>query len=240
MDLHVPRLLLLLPAVAALAACDAPRGDALFPLAKGHRWDYRVTTTWEDPALPPQEERLTLETQGTEQVGGATAWRRLSASGMAYWLRSDETGIYRVASRGPLEAEPRLDTPVRYVLKAPFAAGTSWEASTTPYVLQRRNEFPHELRHLARYRTLDMKYRIEQVGQEVRTPAGSFTGCVVVHGIAEIRLLVDELFAYREVPITGREWYCPRVGLVRQERVEHSPTRFLVGGTVTLELMDWE
>lgn len=234
------RLLPLLVAGALLAGCDAPRGDALFPLGKGHRWDYRVTTTYEDPGLPPLEERLTLQAQGAETVGGATAWRRLSATGMAYWLRSDDTGIFRVASRGPIDPVPRLDTPVRYVLKAPFAAGTTWDATTTPYVLQRRNEFPHELRHLERYRTLDMKYRIEQVGQEVRTPAGSFTNCVVVHAVAEIRLLVDELFAYREVPITGREWYCPRVGLVRQERVEHSPTKFLLGGTVTLELVDWE
>lgn len=233
-------LLPLLLACVALAACDAPRGDALFPLAKGHRWDYRVTTTFEDPELQPQEERLTLESRGADSVGGATAWRRLSASGMAYWLRSDDSGIFRVASRGPLDAEPRVDSPVRYVLKAPFTAGTTWEATTTPYVLQRRNEFPHELRHLARYRTLDMKYRIEQVDQAVRTPAGSFSGCVVVHGVAEIRLLVDELFAYREVPLTAREWYCPRVGLVRQERVEHSPTKFLLGGTVTLELVDWE
>lgn len=233
-------LLPLLLAGLAMAGCDAPRGDALFPLAKGHRWHYRVTTAYEDPELQPQEERLTLESQGAESIGGATAWRRLSATGMAYWLRSDDTGIFRVASRGPLDAAPRLDSPVRYVLKAPYVAGTTWEATTTPYVLQRRNEFPHELRHLARYRTLDMKYRIEQVDQAVRTPAGSFSGCVVVHGVAEIRLLVDELFAYREVPLTAREWYCPRVGLVRQERVEHSPTKFLLGGTVTLELVDWE
>lgn len=234
------RLVALSLGCALLAGCDAPRGDALFPLASGHRWEYRMTTTYEDPTVAPQEERLMLEAQGADAVGGATAWRRQSASGMAYWLRSDETGIYRVASRGPLDPEPRVDIPVRYVLKAPFAAGTSWEATTTPYVLQRRNEFPHELRHLDRYRTLDMKYRIEQVGQQVRTPAGSFSGCVVVHGVAEIRLLVDELFAYREVPLHGREWYCPQVGLVRQERVEHSPTKFLLGGTVTLELVDWE
>ena len=232
-------LLALLPMGCLLAACDAPCGDALFPLSRGHRWDYRVTTAYEDPAVPAQEETLTLRSEGAAALDDGKAWRRASASGMAYWLRSDDTGIFRVASQGPLDALPRRDAPVRYVLKAPFVAGTSWEATTTPYVLQRRNEFPRELRHLERYRTLDMKYRIEQVDQATRTPAGSFTGCVVVQGVAEIRLLVDDLFAYREVPITTREWYCPRVGLVRQERVEHSPTKFLLGGTVTLELLDW-
>ena len=41
------------------------------------------------------------------------------------------------------------------------------------------------------------------------------------------------------MPLTTREWYCPGVGLVRQERVEHSPTKFLLGGRVTLELIGW-
>jgi hypothetical protein len=236
----VRALLPMLFACGLLAGCDAPRGDALFPLAKGHRWHYRMTTTYEDPAVAAQVEHLTLRAEGVDTVDDAKAWRRRSASGMAYWLRSDETGIFRVASQGPLDAQPRPDKPVRYVLKQPLVPGTAWEAATTPYVLQRRNEFPRELRYLGRYRALEMKYRIEQVGQQVRTPAGSFDGCVVVHGVAEIRLLVDELFAYRDVPITAREWYCPGVGLVRQERVEHSPTKFLLGGSVTLELVDWE
>jgi hypothetical protein len=233
---------LLAPLLACglLAGCDGPRGDTLFPLAKGHRWAYRITTAYEDPAVPTQQELLTVRSDGASAAPDGQAWRRTSASGMAYWLRSDETGIFRVASRGPLDDQPRRDDPVRYVLKAPYVAGTAWEASTTPYVLQRRNEFPHELRHLNRYRTLEMKYRIEQVGQAVRTAAGDFSGCLVVQGVAEIRLMVDELFAWREVPITTREWYCPRVGLVRQERVEHSPTKFVLGGTVTLELVDWE
>jgi hypothetical protein len=35
-----------------------------------------------------------------------------------------------------------------------------------------------------------------------------------VDGTGEIHLYVDELFAYRPVPFTTREWYCPQVGLV--------------------------
>jgi hypothetical protein len=85
-----------------------------------------------------------------------------------------------------------------------------------------------------------MKYRIEGTGQAVTTPAGGFNDCVRVKGIAVIRLHVDELFEFREVPITTTEWYCPGVGLVKQERVEHSPTKFILGGTTTLELTAWK
>jgi hypothetical protein len=41
------------------------------------------------------------------------------------------------------------------------------------------------------------------------------------------------------VPMLTREWYCPGVGLVRVERAEVSPSKFIVGGTLTMELTAW-
>ena len=74
----------------------------------------------------------------------------------------------------------------------------------------------------------------------MQTPAGKFEGCVRVAGRAEVRLYVDALFQWREIPLATLEWYCPSVGLVRLERKEPSPTRFMVGGTVTMELTEWQ
>jgi hypothetical protein len=34
------------------------------------------------------------------------------------------------------------------------------------------------------------------------------------------------------------EWYCPGLGLVKVERVEASPSRFMVGSKATLELTE--
>jgi hypothetical protein len=41
------------------------------------------------------------------------------------------------------------------------------------------------------------------------------------------------------VPVTTQEWYCPGVGLARVEREERSPSKFTVGGTLTMELAAW-
>ena len=72
------------------------------------------------------------------------------------------------------------------------------------------------------------------------TRAGRYTGCQRVEGTGEIRLYVDEQLSYRDVPFTTREWYCPRVGLVKLEREELSPTRFLAGGVLRMELAGYE
>lgn len=222
-----------------LAGCGEAPDEPLFPLEAGRQWKYRVTTSYDDPSMKSLVEQLEVAARGRADIGGAAAWKRISSTGVAYWLRQDASGVYRVATQGPLDPLARTDAAARYVLKRPFAVGTEWEAATTSYVLLRRNEYPRELRHLERHRSLPMKYRITGVERAVETPAGRFSGCLAVEGVGEIHLYVEELLAMRGVPFTTREWYCPRVGLVKLERVERAPSRFLIGGTLTMELTDY-
>jgi hypothetical protein len=228
-----------LPLLAlALAACgEAPRDDEMFPLDEGRRWTYRVSTTI-DEAERTERETLVLANRGADRIDGATSWRRRTDSGIEYWLRSDSTGIYRFATRNPLDREPQIDTQRRYVLRKPYVVGTEWEASTVAYVLARKNEVPREVRHT--HKAFPMTYRIDALGERVTTPAGEFTDCLRVAGRSQIRLYVDAMFQWRDIPLLTLEWYCPKVGLVRLERQEPSPSRFMVGGSVTLELVAWQ
>jgi hypothetical protein len=167
---------------ASLAGCqrDTP-ADGWFPLAAGHRWTYRVTTRGDDDTS--ERESLTLRTLGPETVPalGASAWRRRSDSGIDYWLRADASGIYRVASKSDLDAEPQPDKVPRFVLKAPYTIGTQWQSTTTAYLLVRRNEFPREIRHT--HPSVTMLYTIAAVDEAVETPAGRFAHCLRAAGV---------------------------------------------------------
>ena len=211
--------------------------DDFFPLQSGRSWTYRVTKTMKDKG-EPQTESLTLETRGSEQINGRPAMRRHSDSGLDYWLRSDDTGVYRVARKNALENEPKLDELQRYVLRKPYVVGTSWEALTVAYVLEHRNESRKELRYT--HKPMNMVYRIEELDQKVTTSAGKFEGCIKVKGEAQIKLFSDDVFNFRDVPLYSHEWYCPKVGLVRMERIEASPSKFILGGSVLLDLTRWE
>ena len=225
---------------AVLAGCGAPPAEpSLFPLGKGHVWTYRVTAELEGEA--PASHELTLRTLGNEALplpGGGNAWRRRSDDGVDYWLRSDSSGIYRVASKNDLMAEPQADRPVRFVLKAPFEVGTQWQASTTPYLLMRRSDFPREMRH--KHKNVSMQYRIEAAGIVLDTSAGRFNNCLRVKGDASVRIYVDPISGWRDLPLTTLEWYCPGVGLARLERLEPVGSTFLTGGTLTMELASWQ
>ena len=102
--------LLLAPALAVLGGCSGSGGEsALFPLADGHRWTYRVVTTYSNPVLLPERDQLVLSSRGSSPLGSGQAFRRSNNNGTDYWLRSDATGIYRVASKGPLDVAPQAD-----------------------------------------------------------------------------------------------------------------------------------
>ncbi len=116
--------------------------------------------------------------------------------------------------------------------------GTQWQASTTAYLLQRRNEFPREIRHT--HPSIPMQYQIEAVNEAVDTPAGKFEQCLRVKGSATVRLYADPTSGWKDLPLTTLEWYCPGVGLTRLERSEPAGSGFLVGGTLRMELSAWQ
>jgi hypothetical protein len=224
-------------AAILLSSCSKTDGDDFFPLQEGKSWTYRVTTELGE-GIAPKIESLTLDTRGEQEVAGVKAMRRHSDSGLDYWLRSDDTGIYRVASKNALDATPKADEAPRYVLRKPYVVDATWQASTVAYILQRRNELPKEIRYT--HKPVMMVYRIEALNQKVTTTAGSFDGCIKVQGEAKIKLYVDAQFAWRDIPLFSTEWYCPKVGLVRMERVETSPSKFILGGSMLLDLTYWQ
>ncbi|MBX3605756.1 MAG: hypothetical protein KF788_10800 [Piscinibacter sp.] len=216
-------------------ACGAPPENTLFPLAAGHRWTYELRTEWENDVV--ERETRVLEALGAEPLADGPAWRRRSDSGVDYWLRSDASGVYRVASKSELDPEPRPDRERRYVLRQPLAPGTAWRADTTAYLLQRRQEFPREIRHS--HPAVPMTYTIEALGEAVTVPAGRWDGCVRVRGSATLRLFADPVAGWRDLPLTTLEWYCPGVGLAKLERREPAGSTFLTGGTLTMELVEF-
>lgn len=226
------------------AGCGRQRaGEGWFPLEPGHAWTYEVTTAPEQGE--PETSTLTMRTLATGAPPGleAEAWsgpvfHRRTEGGMDYWLQADDAGVWRVAAKTEVEADARRDAPKRWVLKAPYLAGTQWQATTTSYLLERRAEFPRELRH--GMREVTMTYEIDGTGVAVETPAGHFDGCLRVTGRATVRVYADPSAGWRDLPLTTTEWYCRGIGLVRLERDEPARSPFLVGGRLTMALRAFE
>lgn len=223
--------------LALLAGCKEPPGSSLFPLEEGRRWTYRLSSEWENDTR--ERETVVLSNLGRDStLESGSAWHRRSDTGLDYWLRADATGIYRVAAKSDIDAEPKPDPAPRFVLKAPIAVGTSWQTTTTTYLMRRNSEFPPEIRHA--HPSVPVVWTIEALDDRVEVPAGRFEQCVRVKGLALLRLFADPVNGFKDMPLTTLEWYCPGVGLVKVERREPANSTFLTGGTMTMELMEWQ
>ena len=220
--------------LALLAGCKEPPGSSLFPLEEGRRWTYRLSSEWENDTR--ERETVVLSNLGRDSaLESGSAWHRRSDTGLDYWLRADATGIYRVAAKSDVDAEPKPDPAPRFVLKAPIAVGTSWQTTTTTYLMRRNSEFPPEIRHA--HPSVPVVWTIEALDDRVEVPAGRFEQCVRVKGLALLRLFADPVNGFKDMPL---ERYCPGVGLVKVERREPANSTFLTGGTMTMELMEWQ
>lgn len=223
--------------LALLAGCKEPPGSSLFPLEEGRRWTYRLSSEWENDTR--ERETVVLSNLGRDSaLESGSAWHRRSDTGLDYWLRADATGIYRVAAKSDVDAEPKPDPAPRFVLKAPIAVDTSWQTTTTTYLMRRNSEFPPEIRHA--HPSVPVVWTIEALDDRVEVPAGRFEQCVRVKGLALLRLFADPVNGFKDMPLTTLEWYCPGVGLVKVERREPANSTFLTGGTMTMELMEWQ
>jgi hypothetical protein len=227
-------------ALALAAALAAGCGDkpapsaALFPLEAGHVWTYHQQI---EAVGRSESGWLVMRTLPDEDYAGSTAYRRRSDDGIDYWLRSDATGIFRVATKHELQEEPDKDAAPRYVLKEPIAVGTEWQSPTIAYLLERRQGFPMEVRHEGK--AVPMRYAIEATDEAVTVPAGRFERCLRVRGQAVVRLYADGVVGWKDMPLTTTEWYCPGPGLVKLTREEPANSVFLSGGTLELELHAW-
>ena len=131
-----------------------------------------------------------------------------------------------------MDSEPTADAEPLWVLKAPYQVGTEWTTPTVPYLIQRRNEHPRDLKYTHK---AQMTWRIEAVDDTVTTPSGTHSPCLRVVGRAELNLYTDPVNGFSNVPLISREWYCQGVGLVKFEREEKVPPGFLSGGTLRAE-----
>ena len=221
-----------LSATMLVAACAPRPDDSHFPLHAGQRLVYLETI---EAATGRVERERSVLNMGESRVGDQPVLGRRYDDGTEYWFRVGPEGVERVAQRSMVDAEAKADPPGRYVLKRPFAVGTTWQAPTVPYLLMRKHEFPRELRH---GNALTMTYTIEAIGETVEVPAGTFRDCIRVAGVASLKLNVDPVRGPQAVPVLTTEWYAPGVGLVRLERVEELVSPFITGGRVTWELVE--
>lgn len=238
MGTHKCKLLTTLVALCLLSACDsglnAKDPKNYFPLNKGLVWEYKHHTelTGKDSKLSTMK----IESLGNKEFQDQNYSVRRTSNGTDYYLKEDDTGIFRYGVRTIVENYPRLDAAPKMVMPLPIPdkVGKSWSEITQSYTLHRvlpNYEPPNE--NIARFY---MTYTLVGIDEEISVPAGTYKHCLLIEGQALIDKLSGTNPGSSEIEITTREWYAPGVGLVKMERLEPLDGSVFKGGKITMEL----
>ena len=214
-----------------LSGCSGrDMGNSWFPLRSGEQQTLAVTYKMDEAR---EAEQWVMRVDEPSVFQDQPVAVRHHSAGVSYYLKVDEQGVRRIATRTDIDEDPTADAEPLWVLKAPYQVGTEWTTVTVPYLLQRRNEYPRDLKYTHK---AQMTWRIEAVDDSVQLPDGSeHRPCLRVVGQARLNLYTDPVNGFTDVPLISREWYCQGEGLVKLEREEKVPTGFLTGGTLTAE-----
>lgn len=217
-----------------LGGCGGAASPEYFPLGRGDHWQYQIT---EANALGTVERALAIDDAGSATLEGKPHHRRRTSDGTEYWLRAEGPDLLRVATRAAVEYVPRIDAAPLKVMPLRPSANDAWTIATVPYILERAIPFRERFTHDESLR-IELHQRVASLDDEVTVPAGHFTHCLRIDGEGRFYVLADARLGASEVPVTQTEWYAPGVGLVKLERTEVLDTANIVGGTVTMELVE--
>ena len=225
------RLLPPLLAMLLVSGCAGrDQGNEWFPLREGASQTMDVRYAMDEPREP---EQWTMQVMAPATIKDQTLAVRHHSAGVSYYLQVDQQGVRRVATRTDIDRDPTPDAEPMWVLKAPYQVGTEWVTPTVPYLLQRKNEYPRDLKYSHK---VPMTWRIEAVDDSITLADGSkHQPCLRVLGQAKLNLYTDPVNGFNEVPLTSREWYCRGEGLIKFEREEKVPAGFITGGKLTAE-----
>ncbi|RME33510.1 MAG: hypothetical protein D6786_07480 [Gammaproteobacteria bacterium] len=218
------RLIGLALAALPLGACtDADPGPRFFPLAEGHRWQYRIELRRGEHH---DEQRLLVRNLGPARLEGGRQALAQWVNGSIHYYLLHEDGLHQQA--GTRRAG--------LYLPLPAAPGTTWKARERTRLLTIRKkalEAPDSAFRLP----LVVHYRIVSTDARAATPAGEFSGCLEVEGNGEREIEGPHPDHPIRVRLHGLRWFCPGVGLVRAEREEGSDSGFLNDGSETVTLI---
>jgi hypothetical protein len=219
--------------IALMVGCKAKPDPAhLFPLQVGLQWTYQQTTAFEQRT---EKSEFVVSNAASVSINNVPTTERINSLGNRYYIAETAQGIYRAAARNELDDAPIADkeASVRFVLKQPFALGTTWQINSYPFMLQRFATWPYEMRY---GKPFVMDFEVVNAAASIEVPAGSFQGCLQVQGKYLMRLLADPTKGYEDFLISQLEWYCPGTGLVKLVRDEPIYSKVYQGGRYTLEL----
>ncbi len=218
-----------------LSGACSRRNASYFPLNAGYKWQYDIRQKTRDGLI---RQKYILSNLGESILDKQTVFLRHTLDGTAlYYSVSDREIVYLGYSKNnALVPEFKKDRQI--VIRKPVVVNTQWEQSTMTRLLKKI--MPSQKTESGIVARIPLQVKIESLNETVRVPAGRFEQCMKITMIGSAYKDTGDYTGLTVVSVKQTKWYAKGVGLIKMERLETAQSEALDGGSLSLELVNFD
>ena len=201
-----------------------------FPHRQGIIWNYEIKIN-SGYTGSTDIKRLTVTNIASNIMGKGIIFSKIYSNGdtLSFFKDKFKDNIIRTAAK--IVSKSGYEEPVEKIIYPSLDFKIdNWETKSQLYITK---GFQPPLRGFIPSAIFNIFYSIKKRNVSVKVEAGSFKGCIYIEGKGESEFIADTRSGPISVDIFIKEWVCPGVGIVKQQRQEQ--TKASAFGNMSLE-----
>ena len=201
-----------------------------YPHQQGLVWNYEIKIN-SDYTGSTDIKRLTVTNIASNIMGKGIIFSKIYSNGniLSFFKDKFEDNLIRTAAK--IVSKSGYDEPVEKIIYPSLDFKVdNWETKSQLHITK---GFQPPLRDFIPSAIFNIFYSIKKRNVSINVKAGNFKNCVYIEGKGKSEFIADTRSGPINVDIFIKEWVCPGVGIVKQQRQEH--TKASAFGNMSLE-----
>jgi len=214
--------------VLILVGCKKEKN--FFPHQQGLIWNYEIKIN-SGYTGSTQIKRLTTTNIASNNMGKGIIFSKIYSNGnvLSFFKDKFEDNLLRTAAK--VVSKSGYDEPVEKIIYPSLGFKIdNWKTKSQLHITK---GFQPPLRDFVPSAIFNIFYSIKKRNVSINVKAGHFKNCIYIEGKGESEFVADTRSGPIKVDIFTKEWVCPGVGIVKQQRQEN--TKASAFGNMSLE-----
>ena len=211
-----------------LVGCQKEKN--FFPHQQGLVWNYEIKIN-SDYTGSTEVKRLTVTNIASNIMRKGIIFSKIFSNGntLSFFKDKFEDNLIRTAAK--IVSKSGYDEPIKKMIYPSLDFEIdNWKTKSQLYITK---GFQPPLRDFIPSAIFNIFYSIKKRNVSINVKAGHFKNCIYIEGKGESEFIADTRSGPIEVDIFTKEWVCPGVGIVKQQRQEN--TKASAFGSMSLE-----
>ncbi len=218
-----------------VSSCNSE--STYFPHKQGLLWNYKIIFR-SDYTGVEESKRLSVTNVSLFKDKKGIAYSKVFSNGNIVSFLKEKHNKSLLRTRAILKSTNGLDEPVKKILyPSTLFEKEKWKAISQLFITR---GYQPPLRGFIPSAIFDINYSIKKRDFTFELQGRKFLNCIYIEGIGNSEFIADTRSGPIPIEIKTKEWLCPGVGLVKEERTESTNASAFGNMFYKAELIDFK